>query len=62
MRIPPSHEEKPAMLCPPPLTATTILFSRAKLTAWTTSLTPTQRAMTAGRRSNMPFQILRCVS
>ena len=34
----------------------------ANLTAAITSATPAQRAMSAGRRSIEPFQILRCSS
>src|SRR3954466_2823597 len=37
-------------------------FARANSTAWITSATPAQRAIAAGRRSNIPFQTLRASS
>jgi hypothetical protein len=56
---PPSHTALPATLCPPPFTATGAPCSRARLMARMTSWIPTQRAISAGRRSIMPFQMLR---
>ena len=62
MTTPSSHTAVPATLWPPPRTAISKSRSRAKRTAATTSATPVQRAMQAGRRSTAPFQILRAVS
>ena len=62
MTTPPSHTAVPATLWPPPRTAISRSWSRAKRTAATTSATPVQRAMQAGWRSIAPFQILRAVS
>lgn len=62
MTIPPSHTECPAMLCPPPRTATSRPLLRAKLTAATTSGVLVQRAISAGRRSMVPFQMRRASS
>src|SRR3954470_10560717 len=47
---------------PPQRTATSMAFARANSTAWITSATPAQRAIAAGRRSNIPFQTLRASS
>jgi len=52
----------PAMLCPPPFTATTKSWAPANLTAAMTSETPAQRTIIAGRRSIMPFQTRRASS
>ena len=62
IRMPPSHEPLPAELWPPPRTAVSIPFSRAKFTASMTSAVPLHRAMSAGFLSNMPFQISRAPS
>ena len=59
---PPSHTASPAMLWPPPFIDNATPCSRAKLTRATTSATPRQRAMSAGRRSIMAFQIERVSS
>ncbi|MNC57948.1 hypothetical protein D3C75_1076460 [compost metagenome] len=59
---PSSQTALPAMLCPPPRTDTSRLFCRAKLTACTTDSGELQRAMMAGRRSIMAFQICRASS
>ena len=59
---PPSHVALPAMLCPPPRTASSSPLSRANPTPRTTSAVVAQRAMTAGRRSIIAFQILRASS
>ena len=60
--MPSSHRALPAMLCPPPRTASTSPLSLAKFTARTTSDVVAQRAMTAGRLSIIAFQILRALS
>ena len=52
----------PAMLCPPPRTDVSSEFSRAKRTAVATSCASIQRAMRAGRRSTIAFQIVRASS
>ena len=52
----------PAMLCPPPRTASRARCPCAKLTARTTSDVVAQRAMTAGRLSIIAFQIFRALS
>jgi hypothetical protein len=52
---PPSHIEKPGTLCPPPRTATSRSWARAKLTAAITSATAAQRTMSAGWRSIIPL-------
>ena len=62
MTTPSSHTAVPATLWPPPRTAISRSRSRAKRTAATTSATPVQRAMQAGRRSIAPFQIERASS
>ena len=59
---PSSQTALPAMLCPPPRTASTSPLSRAKPTARTTSAVAAQRAMTAGRLSIIAFQIVRASS
>ena len=59
---PSSQMALPAMLCPPPRTASSSPLSRAKLTARTTSGVAAQRAMTAGRLSIIAFQIFRASS
>ena len=56
---PPSHTQLPAMLCPPPRTATASSRSRAKRTLRTTSLASAHRAIRAGRLSISRFQIMR---
>src|SRR5215204_3440690 len=60
--MPSSQSAWPAMACPPPRTAVSRSCSRAKRTAAITSATPRHRAMSAGRRSMWPFQILRVSS
>ena len=62
IRRPPSQTALPAMLWPPPRTATSSFSSRARLTALMTSAAPRQRTTRAGRRSIMPFQIVRAAS
>ena len=57
IKSPPSQTALPAMLWPPPRTATSSSFSRAKLTAPMASAAPAQRTITPGRRSIMAFQI-----
>ena len=52
---PSSQLPRPGPLCPPPRTASSSPFSRAKLTAVTTSATSTQRAISSGRLSIMPL-------
>ena len=52
---PPSQTAKPGTPWPPPRTATTRLWVRAKVTAAMTSATPAQRTIRAGRRSIMPL-------
>ncbi len=59
---PPSQAALPAMLWPPPLTASSSWCSRAKRTAWTTSAAPAARTIAAGRRSIMPFHRVRDTS
>jgi hypothetical protein len=59
---PSSQTALPAMLCPPPRIETSRLCLRANLTAWTTSLGDAQRAISAGLRSIMAFQICRASS
>ena len=56
---PPSHTQLPAMLWPPPRTATASSCSRAKRTLRTTSLASAHRAIRAGRLSISRFQIMR---
>ena len=60
--MPPSHEPEPPELWPPERTAVSRPCSRAKLTASMTSAVPLQRAISAGRLSNMPFQMSRAAS
>ena len=60
--MPPSHRALPAMLWPPPLTASSRLCARANATACTTSAVPRQRAISAGRLSIIAFQIVRASS
>jgi hypothetical protein len=60
--MPPSQVPLPATLWPPPRTATSRSWARAKRTAATTSATPAQRAINAGRRSIEAFQTLRASS
>jgi hypothetical protein len=50
------------MLCPPQRTAMTTPSSRANRIAEATSSTAAHRAMSAGRRSIIPFQTSRAVS
>ena len=59
---PPLQTLVPAMLWAPPRTATSRLWSRAKLTALMTSATPAGRAIRPGRRSILPFQTWRASS
>ena len=59
---PPSQTAMPGVLWPPPRTETSSRWSRAKRTAAMTSATPPQRAISAGRRSIMPFQTRRVSS
>jgi hypothetical protein len=59
---PPSQRALPAMLWPPPRTATSSSCSRAKLTARMASAVPAQPTITPGRRSIMAFQIDRAES
>ena len=59
---PPSHTLLPAALWPPLWTATTCCWSRAKLTAATTSPGSAQRTIPAGERSIIAFQIRRALS
>jgi hypothetical protein len=59
---PSSQTPFPATLWPPPRTAINEAFTRAKLTAITTSATPVQRAISAGRLSIIPFQTRRAAS
>ncbi len=59
---PPSQTALPAMLWPPPRTATSRFSSRASLTALMTSAAPRQRATRAGDRSIVAFQIVRAAS
>jgi hypothetical protein len=59
---PSSQTPFPATLWPPPRTATRSPLVRAKFTALTTSATPVQRAMTAGRLSIIPFHTRRAES
>ena len=51
------QEPAPAELWPPQRTAVSKPCSRAKSTAAITSAVPLQRAINAGRLSNMAFQI-----
>ncbi|RYF01262.1 MAG: hypothetical protein EOO78_10845, partial [Oxalobacteraceae bacterium] len=62
MTSPSSHKALPAMLWPPPRTASGRPWLRAKATAASTSAVPLQRAMKAGRRSIIAFQMLRASS
>ena len=50
------------MLCPPPRTESARPCSRAKRTHAITSEAPMQRAISAGRRSIIAFQIARVSS
>jgi hypothetical protein len=59
---PPSQAALPAMLWPPPLTASRSWCSRAKFTARMTSAAPAARTIAAGRRSIMPFHNVRDTS
>ena len=54
--MPASHVAYPTAECPPPRTETSRSFSRAKFTAATTSAVPAHCAISAGLRSNRPFQ------
>jgi len=60
--IPPSQIALPAMLWPPPRTARGRPVSRPKVTARATSAPVAQRAINAGRRSIIAFQIRRALS
>lgn len=62
MTSPSAQIALPAILCPPPRTASTRPRSRAKLTAWITSAVPVHCTMTAGRLSTVAFQTVRAVS
>ena len=59
---PSSTLPRPGPLCPPPRTATRRPCLRPKLTAATTSLTSTHRAIISGRLSIMPLKSLRASS
>jgi hypothetical protein len=59
---PPSHTALPAMLWPPPRTATSSPCCLANFTHSTTSSVDRQRAISAGLRSIMAFQIARTLS
>ena len=54
-----SATDRPGKLWPPLRMVVGTPFVRAHLTAEMTSATPAQRAISAGRRSIDPFQILR---
>ena len=60
--MPSSQVVNPGWLWPPPRTATSSSWSRAKRTAATTSSTPAQRATTAGWPSAVAFQTARARS
>ena len=62
MTRPPSQVPYPAAWCAPLLTAISRSCSRAKATEAMTSATPRQRAMSAGRRSILPFHTRRAWS
>src|ERR1700730_6410405 len=55
---PPSRVARPATLWPPPRTATSSPSLRVRLIASTTSATPLQRAIKAGRLSTRPLWTL----
>ena len=57
--MPSSTVENPGMEWPPPRTASGSPSLRARSTVRITSATPAHRAITAGRRSWAPFQMLR---
>ena len=59
---PPSHEALPAMLWPPPRTATSRFRAPAKRTAATTSASVAHWRIAAGRRSIIAFQSVRAAS
>ncbi len=59
---PPSQTEAPAMLWPPPRTATVRPQARATVTASATSGASAQRRMAAGRLSTRPFHTRRAAS
>jgi hypothetical protein len=59
---PPSQTALPAMLWPPPRTATSRPCWVANFTHWTTSSAVLQRAISAGFRSIIAFQIARTLS
>jgi hypothetical protein len=59
---PPSGIASPAMLWPPPLTASVRPCSPAKRTQARTSSLPSGRAIAAGRRSIMAFHTVRASS
>ena len=60
--MPSSHTALPETLWPPPRTATGRPRSRANARALATSPGPPQRAISAGRRSTVPFQTRRARS
>src|SRR5262245_61836441 len=62
MTRPPSLVPYPGALWPPPRTDTRSPNVRAKLTACWMSATPIHRAMSAGRRSTLPFHTRRASS
>ena len=62
MTSPPSQVPVPATLCPPPRMAVSTCWVRAKSTARSTSATPVHRAISAGRRSIVPFHTRRTSS
>ena len=59
---PPSDMPLPATLCPPQRTEGARSYSRATLTAATTSAVLVQRRISPGRRSTMAFQTCRALS
>src|SRR6266550_429406 len=59
---PPSQIAVPETPCPPPRTDSGIPWSRAKVTAWTTSCVPRQRTIIRGFRSTISFQTRRASS
>jgi len=59
---PPSQTALPAVLWPPPRTASISLCSRARLTVAMTSAAPAARTTSAGRRSIIAFQMVRAAS
>ena len=62
MTTPPSQEDRPGKLWPPPRTAVSRPERRPNATAAMTSATPVHWATRAGERSMDPFQIARASS